>query len=204
MSSVWSSEWWHYLPSVLALALEGPSAQAEWAPLGSGPGHVVLLLPVREIDTGLLHLSLEQSSRAFTMWKKTRCIPSSHSGQHVCPARWLARSGSCLDALTLLLENMAFAVYPSDKQAAWKDTPQCVGEWKEDKGCKDPISCSGVNYSNPFPEGKVWCFLTEILWAGGTHCQLLQCHLKQEKALWKHKTNVVWCWWFVGFSPSLI
>lgn len=54
---------------------------------------------------------------------------------------------------------------------------------------------------NYIPESKVRCFLAGILWAGGSHCQLLECHSGQEKALWKLKTNVVWCWWFVGFSP---
>lgn len=53
----------------------------------------------------------------------------------------------------------------------------------------------------PFPGSKVRCFLTKILWAAGSHCQLLQCHAEQEKASRKCKTNVVWCWWFVGFFP---
>lgn len=46
---------------------------------GSGPGHVALLLPVREINTGLhspplQHLSLEQSSYAFNMWGEKKKI----------------------------------------------------------------------------------------------------------------------------------
>lgn len=85
----------------------------------SGPGHVALLLPVREINTGLQspplqHLSLEQSSHAFNMWKKNPGASQVAIQGSMCVLpRLLACSDSCLDTLPLLLETLAFGVYPS-------------------------------------------------------------------------------------------
>lgn len=34
---------------------------------------------------------------------------------------------------------------PQIRRTTWKDTPQCVGEWNADQGCKDPTSSSSVS-----------------------------------------------------------